>query len=205
MSEDRNVTEAHYDVPDEEVDGIVAVDAPVAVDEPEAEPEPAPPAEPEPDRVELALLGLTAQLAEHQRLLQRQTEVASNLHAENQRLKAGELRQAQSALVVSVLRVFDDIAQMAQTAKVPESRHDLGMVAEALSDALERNGITSTTVEAGTPFDPRAHRIAQVEEAAHAAADRTVARVVRPGFTWTDGSVVRLTDVAVFRHNPVSQ
>jgi molecular chaperone GrpE (heat shock protein) len=200
MSEDRTVSELVEQVDEVATDGIVAVEAP-APPEPDGEPQ----AAPEPDGIALALNALTAQLAEHQRLIERQAEVAANLHAENQRLRGGELRQAQSALVTSILRVLDDATQMAQTAKVPESREDLALVAEALTDALERNGVLAGAVEPGAPFDARAHRIALVEATPDPAADRTVARVVRPGFSWADGSVIRLTDVAVFRHTPDSQ
>src|SRR4051794_12917601 len=197
MSEDSTVSERHDDTEQAITDGIVALDAP------------APPFEPEGDSragaVELALRALTETLAEHQRLIGRQADIAANLHAENQRLRAGELRQAQAALVTSVLRVLDDVTQMAQIAKSPESRGDLALVADALTDALERNGVLAGAVEPGTAFDARAHRIALVEATPDPAADRTVARVVRPGFSWADGSVIRLTDVAVFRHTPDPQ
>lgn len=204
MNEDGSVSELEHEAQPEQADGVVAVES-FAAPEPEPEPEPEVALAPEPDPVALALAALEQRVTEHQRLLERQTEVASNLHAENQRLRAGELRQAQSALVTSVLRVLDDVAQMAQTAKSPESGQDLALVAEALTDALERNGIVATPVEPGAPFDARAHRIAFVEPTPEATADRTVARVVRPGFSWADGSVVRLADVAVYRHTPVSQ
>src|SRR5262245_6074874 len=102
MSEDSTVSELQEEADEAVTDGIVAVEPPP----PEApEPEPAAEPEPKPDGVELALRALTDKLAEHQRLIDRQAEVASNLHAENQRLRAGELRQAQTALVTSILRV----------------------------------------------------------------------------------------------------
>jgi|GEM_PF-3216581 molecular chaperone GrpE (heat shock protein) len=212
MSEVRTVNDPEPVIDELEADGIIAVEPlaptpetpPVPGIEPPSSAEPEPEPQSEPDPVESALHALEARLAEHQRLIERQTEVAANLHAENQRLRAGELRQAQAALVASVLRVLDDVAQMAQTAKVPESQTDLGLVADALMDALARNGIVQTVIEHGAPFDARAHRIAVVEPTADAAADRTVARVVRPGFTWADGGVIRLAEVAVFRHSPVS-
>jgi molecular chaperone GrpE (heat shock protein) len=165
-----------------------------------AEPPVTPPEAPDP--VVEALARIEDRLAESRRLIERQAEIAANLHAENQRLRAGELRQAQSALIVSVLRVFDDIGQMALTAKLPESREDLGMAAEALADALARNGIERANVEIGAAFDARAHKIAAIEETTDAAADRTVARVVRLGFAWADGTVIRIPDVAVLRHTP---
>src|SRR3954452_4786736 len=121
MSEERTVSELVEQVDEVATDGIFAVEPPAP---PAPDPEPEPQAAPEPDGVELALNALTAKLADHQRLIERQAEVAANLHAENQRLRGGELRQAQSALVTSILRVLDDATQMAETAKVPESRED---------------------------------------------------------------------------------
>jgi molecular chaperone GrpE (heat shock protein) len=101
--------------------------------------------------------------------------------------------------------VYDDMARMAETAKVPESRDDLGLAAEALADALARNGIERIDVEPDTAFDARAHKIAAVEPTTDAAADRTVAGVVRPGFAWADGTVVRVPEVTVRRHTPAPQ
>lgn len=180
---------------------VIEEEAPAAdLEAPTSEPAPEPPA---PDPVAEALTRFEDRLGESQRLLARQTEIAAALHAENQQLQAGQLRQAQTALVSSVLRVLDDIGQMARTAKAPESREDLAMVAESLIDALARNGIDRVDVDPGAPFNARAHKIAAIEDTADPAADRTVAYVVRPGFAWSDGTTIRIADVAVLRHAPV--
>jgi molecular chaperone GrpE (heat shock protein) len=196
-----------------EVESVSSLNEPIAEMDREAPTEALPP-QPEPeepaaevesatsDPVADALARFDARLAEAQRLLERQTEIAASLHAENQRLRAGELRQAQGALVVSVLRVFDDIGQMASTASVPESGRDLGLAAEALADALARNGIERTPIEPGAAFNPQVHRIARVESTDDPAGDRTVAQEVRPGFAWADGTVIRFPEVAVLRHVP---
>lgn len=173
---------------------------------PEAEPEAAPESQPEPDsqaatteELVEALARIEDTLAESQRLIDRQTEVAARLHAENQTLRAGELRTAQAGLVSSVLRVYDDVSRMAATSEDPAAERDLGMVAEALVDALERNGIDRMPVAAGDRFEPGRHKVAEVEATDDADVDRTVARVVRDGFAWSDGTVVRVSDVVVHR------
>lgn len=141
-------------------------------------------------------------LAESQRLVDRHADIAAKLHAENQVLRAGELRNAQAALVLNVLRVFDDVSHMAATTKDPAARNDLVIVADALADALARNGIDAVDVAPGEPFDAKRHKIAAIEDIVDADADRTVVRVVRPGFVWADGDIVRVSDVAVYKHTP---
>jgi molecular chaperone GrpE (heat shock protein) len=146
------------------------------------------------------LARIEGKLAESQRLIDRQTEIAAKLHAENQLLRGGELRQAQKALVLSVLRVFDDVSQMAATTEDPAARNDLVIVAEALADALARNGVDTLVVELGEPFDAGKHKIAAVETTSEPEADRTVAAVVRAGFAWSDGEPMRVSDVTVFKY-----
>lgn len=147
-----------------------------------------------------ALTRIEETLAESQRLIDRQTEVAARLHAENQTLRAGELRTAQTGLVSSVLRVYDDVSRMALAGEDQAAQRDLGIVAEALADALERNGVERMPVGPEERFEPGRHKVVEVEATPDAEADRTIARVVRPGFVWPDGSVVRVSDVAVRKH-----
>jgi molecular chaperone GrpE (heat shock protein) len=158
---------------------------------------------PEPDAdspIVEALSRIEARLEESQRLLDRQSEIAAKLHAENQLLRAGELRKAQTGVVLSVLRVFDDVNQMAATAKTDAAREDLSLVADSLRDALARNGIDPVLVEEGMSFDGRRHKIVTIEQSPDPDADRTVARVLRPGFAWSDGDLVRVSDVAVYKY-----
>lgn len=186
--------------PPVETDFVPLLDPDVAPGESEAAPEPQ--ATPDPlEPLAEALDELRRQLAEHQRLLDRQIEVAANLHSENQALRAGEVRQAQQGLVSSVLRVFDDLRHMAATASDPAGQRDLGLAADALADALERNGVEVRGVSPGEAFDPKVHKIASVRSTPDPEANRTVAEVVRPGFAWTDGAIVRVAEVVVFKHD----
>jgi molecular chaperone GrpE (heat shock protein) len=154
------------------------------------------------DEILTTLTRIEERLAESQRLIDRQADIAAKLHAENQALRSGELRTAQAALVTSVIRVHDDVLQMAAGTAAPERRRDLELVADTVADALSRVGIDGLAATVGEPLDPARHRIVEVRETSDPAADRTVAAVLRVGFAWTDGTTVRLTDVAVHRHVP---
>lgn len=168
---------------------------PVEHEEPAAEPAGVP------DPVADALLRIEAQLAENHRLLDRQTEIAGKLHAENQALRNGELRKAQQSLVISVLRVFDDVTGMVDTTEDARARNDLSIIADSLADALARHGVEPSHPEVGEPFDAKRHKIARIEPTDDPAANRTVAAVVRPGFTWSDGDIVRVAEVAVRKYS----
>lgn len=201
-----------------------AVPAPVPAPTPEAAeppPDPAPPSKPKPeaeaepsvaedpaDRTIAVLERLEDRLEESQRLLARQSEIASLLHAENQRLKAGELRRALLPLVRDILRVHDDLKQIVKAeldaGADPEAitRDPLSIGVEQIVDALARNGIERMPVAAGDAFDPRLHKAVAVASADAADAHRTIADVLKSGFAWEDGAPIRAADVRVFKHTP---
>ncbi len=146
-----------------------------------------------------ALAGLEGRLAESQRLLVRQSELADKLHAENQRLRAGELRAAILPLVRDLLRLHDDIGRIADAT---EQAEDLELMKISLLDALARNGIVPVRPAAGEQFDPKRHSAASVVEADDPSLDRSISEVTRLGFQWEDGQVVRVADVCVYKHTP---
>lgn len=153
------------------------------------------------DGVVAALARIEHGLGEYDRLLTRQTEVASRLHSENQELKKGELRQAQTSLVLGVIRVIDDITGMAETAE-EATRADLLLIGAALTDALESHGVERLHVGVGDAFDGKAHKIARVDPTGDKSLARTVGGVARPGFVWVDGTVIRVADVVVYKFVP---
>jgi len=146
-----------------------------------------------------AFTGLDCRLEESQRLLVRQSELADKLHAENQRLRAGELRGAMLPLVRDLLRLHDDIGRIADTTEQVE---DLELMQISLLDALSRNGIVSVRPAEGEQFDPKRHSAASVVEAVDASLDRSISEVIRLGFQWEDGQVIRVADVRVYKHTP---
>jgi molecular chaperone GrpE (heat shock protein) len=145
------------------------------------------------------LAGFDERLEESQRLLARQTELVERLHAENQRLRKGEVRAAQLPLVRDVLRLHDDLGRLVDAAE-GDSRKDLEIVRASLLDTLARNGITPFEGEAGEPFDSRRQSVAGVVGADDPALNRLIAETLRAGFAWDDGELIRVADVRVHRH-----
>jgi len=149
------------------------------------------------EETESVLDRLDARLAEAQRLLARQAELTERLHAENQNLRAGELRSAQLPLVRDLIRLCDDLGRMRSVAV--ESVSDLTVIHESLLDILARNGIEAFSPEPGEPFDARIHSVAGIETTEDERLDRTVAEVVRNGFRWSPGEVVRVAEIRAYR------
>lgn len=158
-----------------------------------------------PDRLAEALERLDDRLEESQRLLARQSEIATALHAENQRLKEGELLRAQLPLVRDMIRVQDLLGQMLDAAVESTAAADLELARDSILDALARNGIESAPIVAGDAFDARVQRIVGVVAVGDPAADRTVAEVVKAGFTWDQATTIRAAEVRVYKYAPVSQ
>lgn len=140
---------------------------------------------------------LDTRLAESQRLLARQAELTEKLHAENQSLRAGELRAAQTPLVRGLIKSCDDLERLRAVAE--GSAEDLSMVHESLLDLLARNGVEAIAVERGEPFDSRLHSASGVEPTEDEQLDRTVAEVGRSGFRWESGEVIRVAEVRAYR------
>lgn len=162
---------------------------------------------PPPQAFELAavaatLVSLEEQLGESQRLLARQSDLVDKLHAENQRLRIGELRAATLPLVRDLLRLHDDIGRLATDR---EEAEDLDVVKVSLLDALARNGITTFQPAPGEQFDPKQHSIVGILRAEDASRDRTVAEVIRVGVQWEDGQAIRVADVRVYKHAPTAE
>lgn len=155
-------------------------------------------AAPADDAVAAAVAGLGARLEESQRLQSRQSDLIDRLHAENQQLKAGELRAAQLPLVRDLLRLHDDIARMRTAAS--DADGDLRVVVESLSDTLARNGIEAYAPGPGEPFDARLQSAAGVEPTEDEALDKTVAEVTRQGFRWASGETIRVAEVRAYRY-----
>jgi molecular chaperone GrpE len=145
-----------------------------------------------------ALERLDSRLEESQRLLNRQSDLVDRLHAENQELRAGELRSAQLPLVRDLLRLHDDLGRMREVEG--ESAEDLRLVRESLIDTLARNGIESISPRSGEPFDSQLHSVAGTEPTEDPSLDRSVAEVVRQGFRWDSGDVIRVSEVRAYRH-----
>ncbi len=175
-------------------------------DESQSQPADAEHPEPEQQSVETQLADIAAtlgsldtRLGESQRLLGRQSEFADKLHAENQRLREGELRAATLPLIRDLLRLHDDIGKLSVGR---EDTRDLDIVKVSLLDALARNGVLAFEPAVGDVFDPKQHNIQGVVATGESSLDRTIAVVTRVGVQWDDGQTIRVADVSVYKHTP---
>lgn len=145
-----------------------------------------------------AVQALDRRVEESQRLLAHQTELADRLHAENQRLRSGELRAAQLPLVRDLMRMHDDAGRLLAAA-TDQATTDVAIMRDSLVDALARNGIESFEPTVGEQFDPRTQTARGVVATSDAALERCIAEVVRAGFMWEDKTLIRAADVRVHR------
>ncbi len=148
--------------------------------------------------LEAAVASLDARLEESQRLLSRQSDLVDRLHAENQGLRAGELRNAQLPLIRDLVRLYDDVGRMRDAAG--EHDDDLRVAQESLLDTLARNGVGAYAPEQGEAFDPRLHAAAGTEPTTEESLDKTVIEIVRRGFRWDSGDVIRVAEVRAYRY-----
>src|SRR5204862_6898771 len=160
------------------------------------------PTDTEPERIVAVLARLDDRLEESQRRLARQSDIASSLHAENQRLKAGELLRAQLPLVRDVVKLHDLVGQMLDEQPEPAAARNLAILRDAVLDALARNGIEAAPVAESDALDPRRHKIVGVDPTDDPAADRTIAAIWKVGFIADDATPIRPAEVRVFKHTP---
>lgn len=148
--------------------------------------------------LEAAVERLDARLEESQRLHARQSDLVDRLHTENQGLRAGELRNAQLPLIRDLFRLHDDIGRMRDA--VGYSDGDLLIVQENLIDILARSGVEPFAPDPGEPFDSRLHSAVGVEPTSDVSLDKAVVEIVRQGFRWESGDVIRVAEVRAYRY-----
>jgi molecular chaperone GrpE (heat shock protein) len=156
--------------------------------------------------LEASIAGFDTRLEESHRLLARQSDLVDRLHAENQDLRAGELRNAQLPLVRDLLRLHDDVGRMREAAGEPNGESDdIRLVQESLLDVLARNGVEPFAPGEGEPLDPRLHAVAGTEPIAEEPLDKSVAAIVKRGFRWDSGDVIRVAEIRAYRYQGASQ
>lgn len=155
------------------------------------------------DRIDAVLLEierLNVALEELTRLGQRQMEHIDRLHAENQQLRAGELRQAMSPLLRSLVRHHDNVAKMVEAAGSDASEVGaLTDVRAGLLSVFRTAGVEAFEVELGERFDASRHQGVGRSETDEVALDGAVAGMRRCGFVADDGRIVRPAEVDVYR------
>lgn len=149
------------------------------------------------DPVGATLVRIERRLDEVARLGERHAEHVGLLHAENQRLRSGELATVVGPLLRDAIRVHDDILRL-ESSCAPEAALDLGLVRDLLIGMLDRWGLRPFQPEIGDAFDTTEHNgIARVDTPDPLGG--TVAAVRRCGFRAEDGRVWRPADIEVYR------
>lgn len=148
---------------------------------------------------------LTASTASAQRradelavVARKQSEMADELHAENVRLRAGELREAMAPLVRGLGRLSDEIGQMRRSC-APPTEADLIHLDQRVKELLHDSGVAPLAPAPGDPFDVHVHTAAGSVSTEDPLQDHTVVAVRRPGLIRDDGRVLRPADVLVYR------
>ena len=148
---------------------------------------------------------LTQSLAASQRradelatVARKQTEMADELHADNRRLRDGEIREAVAPLVRGLARLADDLSRMRTTAT--EASEDLAYLDGQVEELLHDAGVLTVHPEIGEPFDPQCHQATGSATTGDSALNRTIAEVRRKGLRRDDGRILRPVDVVVFRY-----
>ena len=163
-----------------------------------------PVAEPAPDLILDALGRLAGEIAgigrridELVRLGDRREQLIDRLHAENQRLRAGEVAQVQAPVLREMIRGYDLVVSL-QSSDSP-ANPDLDLVRRRLLDGLEQAGVRPLTLDDGAPFDAAFHSAVERVDTSQPELDMTVERTVRVGFAQDAERLLRPADVAVWR------
>jgi len=123
-------------------------------------------------------------------------ELVDRLHAENVRLRAGELSEAMTPLLRGLIRLHDQMSSLGGD----DAQSVAGILRTQLLQILDLAADTRPyTVESGSSFDPALHVGVRRVPTDDPALDRTVARTVRPGFMRGESTVVRPAKVEVYR------
>jgi molecular chaperone GrpE (heat shock protein) len=124
--------------------------------------------------------------------------MADELHADNRRLRTGEIREAVAPLVRGMARLADDLSRMRATAG--GASEDLAYLAGQVEELLHDAGVFALRAAIGEPFDPQCHQATGSATTADSARHRTIAEVRRSGLRRDDGRMLRPVDVVVFRY-----
>ncbi|MBJ7469919.1 MAG: nucleotide exchange factor GrpE [Solirubrobacteraceae bacterium] len=127
----------------------------------------------------------------------KQTEMADELHAENRRLREGEVREAVAPLVRGLARLADEVAHMRGGSAPTDD--DLGHIEQRLSELLHDAGVTILRTNPGDAFDVHVHVAAGSVPTEDPLEDQTIVGVRRPGLIRDDGRLVRPAEVLVYR------
>lgn len=127
-------------------------------------------------------------------------EILDRLHAENERLRRGEVEQLLQPVFRDLLKLSDDWTAMAASweskdaATPADVANKCRNVAEDAKLILERYGVDSFAPDIGATVERRQHRVVGKIPAESSETDNTVAEVRRPGYVYGE-KVIRFAEV----------
>ena len=148
--------------------------------------------------------GLSFQLArEHDRAKAREA-VIDRLHEENQRLRAGEVREFLRPVLADLRQLRDDLLGQARSVPEAMSAGNAAVLLESYADSmaiiLERYGVIAVSPQPRAPFDPRRHCATGTMAAPGRELDGTIATVLSDGYEDAHaGLVIVPAKVIVYR------
>jgi molecular chaperone GrpE len=152
-----------------------------------------------------SLAALESRAAQEHDRAQAREAVIDRLHAEVERLRAGEVRAILRPAATDLRRLRDDL--LTQACSVPETMTGGEVIAllESYADSvaliLERCGIVTVKPAKDTRFDPRQQQVTGIAETGDRSLDGLVAAVVGDGYAEADGGrPVAPARVVVYRH-----
>ena len=148
--------------------------------------------------------GLSFQLTrEHDRAKAREA-VIDRLHEENQRLRAGEVREFLRPVLADLRHVRDDLRGQARSVPETMSGANVDVLLESYADSvviiLERYGIMAVSPQPRAPFDPRRHSATETMTAPGPELDGMIAAVLSDGYEDArTGAIIAPARVVVYR------
>lgn len=130
------------------------------------------------------------------KLREKDQQIAERLHKENEELRLGEVREVQRPLLSDIARLVDLVAR--EVGSSAEERSRLDFLKEGLTEVLASAGVEELPAEPGDSFERGLHKAVERVPTTDEAQSGRISDVRRIGFGWTDGTVLRPTDVAVF-------
>ncbi|WP_240724171.1 hypothetical protein [Frankia sp. B2] len=144
----------------------------------------------------VALERLASRVDELARLRRHDTQLVDRLHAENARLRSGELTEAMAPLLRGLIRLHDQMGSLG--ADDPQSV--AGILRKQLLQVLDvAVDVRPYTAVPGGTFDPARHLGVRRVPTDDPGRDGTIARTVRPGFVRGETTVVRPAETEVYR------
>ncbi|GAA0524294.1 hypothetical protein GCM10011581_44720 [Saccharopolyspora subtropica] len=171
----------HDDRPPETVDPVEAAPAPETTEEPEPEKAPDPVTE-----LTEAVTALAAEVRQHHERAAARERVIDRLHAEVERLRAGEQNLLLRPITTDLQNLRNDLLHQARTLPAELTRQQVADLLESFAlsaeQALERCGSTPISPQAGAEFSAREHRAVRVIPADDPAQHQRIAAVVSDGY-----------------------